>query len=171
MPPKNFRLQPFLWYITTRCLLYSHVMPPSRSRVSTSRRFADSSERQIVLPPWHCPALGKITRSLIGRVWCSCLEWNASISTCLGDTWEWQLITNPKHTPHIASPRVQRWAVTLSAYGYKLTYHSGSKQGPQTVWSGSQYQPTQLYTKSKLTFVNDSPVTSNDIRRINHSRP
>ena len=87
------------------------------------------------------------------------------------------LLGENKPLPIMASPRVMRWALLLSAYQYELCYVPGAQQGncdalsrlplpaaPATV-------PSPPETIRLLEFMDASPVTASDIRTATRRDP
>ena len=80
------------------------------------------------------------------------------------------LLGDRKGVPTLAAPRIQRWALTLAAYGYKIQYKAGKSNGnadalsrlplPQMPLSTPQPGETILL----MEHLEETPVTSSHIR-------
>ena len=77
----------------------------------------------------------------------------------------------------MASPRVMRWALLLSAYQYQLCYVPGSQQGNCDALSrlplpaSPAAVPTPPESIQLLEFMDASPVTAADIRAATRRDP
>ena len=80
------------------------------------------------------------------------------------------MIGEEKPIPLMASPRVTRWAVLLSAYKYRLQYVPGTKQGHcdglSRLPQGAKCMnlPVPAETVHLMDVIDASPVTSEQIR-------
>ena len=79
--------------------------------------------------------------------------------------------------PHLASSRLQRWALTLSAYTYSIEYRSGKSNGNADAFSRLPLPgiPTDIPMPTDTVFLlqksNDTPVTANMIKRWTNQDP
>ena len=81
-----------------------------------------------------------------------------------------RLFSAQKQIPVLASARIQRWGLMLSAYQYTIRHKKGSNNGnadalsrlPLPLTSDGVIQPTEMVLLMQL--LDDSPVTSKDIR-------
>ena len=87
------------------------------------------------------------------------------------------LLGEKKAIPQMASPRVQRWAITLAAYEYNLVYKQGKANAnadalsrlPMTVTA--PIAPLPAETVQVMNILDNTPVTSSKIRAwTNHDR-
>ena len=80
------------------------------------------------------------------------------------------LFGETKGIPPMASARVQRWALTLSAYQYRIVYKAGSENGNADAFSRLPLPetPSQTVLPPETVFLMDrlseSPVTAKQIR-------
>lgn len=87
------------------------------------------------------------------------------------------LLGENKPLPVMASPRVMRWALLLSAYQYQLCYVPGSQQGNCDALSRLPLPATPADVPSPpesiqlLEFMDASPVTAADIRTATRRDP
>lgn len=87
------------------------------------------------------------------------------------------LLSAQKQVPTLASARIQRWALMLSAYQYTIVHKKGSKNGnadalsrlPLPVTSDGVVQPAEMIFCMQL--LDDSPVTSKEIRLATQRDP
>ncbi|KAM7284083.1 uncharacterized protein ISCGN_001186 [Ixodes scapularis] len=87
-----------------------------------------------------------------------------------------QAILGPKSgIPAIAAARLQRWAVTLSAYKYKLAYRTSAENADADCFSRLPLQSTEVDDSHDETFYTlrlaSLPVTSRDIARHTERDP
>ena len=79
--------------------------------------------------------------------------------------------------PQLASSRLQRWALTLSAYTYSIEYKSGKSNGNADAFSRLPLPdtpadiPMPADTVFLLEKLNDTPVTANMIKRWTNQDP
>lgn len=78
-------------------------------------------------------------------------------------------IFNPsRKTPAVAAARLQRWAIILSMYKYKIVHKAGKKMGNVDGLSRlplpSLSQVEEIQTVNFLNFSDELPVTYNEIR-------
>ena len=79
------------------------------------------------------------------------------------------LLAEDKPVPSVAAARIQRWALTLSAYAYKIKYRKGSLNGNADACSRLPLRTKDVDSSLPPEFVlllqqlNDSPVTKHMI--------
>ena len=82
------------------------------------------------------------------------------------------LLGENKPVPPLASARLQRWALTLSAYDYELNYRKGGENSPADAMSRLPVTDTQpkkvpvpCETVNLIDFIDQTPVTSVQIKK------
>ncbi len=71
--------------------------------------------------------------------------------------------------PEHASPRIQRWAITLTAYNYELKYKPGSENSADSLSrlplknQSLSYVPEDVFVL--FTIMDNSNINVNDIKR------
>ena len=79
--------------------------------------------------------------------------------------------------PQMASARIQRWAVTLSAYSYSIEYKPGSCNSNADAFSRlplphqPKVVPTPADTIFLLDYLNSTPVTAAVIKKWTQNDP
>ena len=87
------------------------------------------------------------------------------------------LLHEHKGIPSMAASRIQRWAIILSAYNYKLIFKSGHKHGNADSMSRLPFQSDDCEESSVLeiyvlmTELCHSPTTSEDVARYSAQDP
>lgn len=81
------------------------------------------------------------------------------------------LLSENKPVPSVAAARIQRWALTLSAYAYKIKYREGSLHGNADACSRlplefkSADPPVPVESVLLIQSLNDSPLTAHLIQK------
>ena len=87
------------------------------------------------------------------------------------------LLSETKPIPPMASGRIQRWALTLSAYQYSLRYRCGEKMANADAMSRLplpitvQEVPVPAETVCLIEFMDSSPIDVDHIRRLTDRDP
>ena len=85
------------------------------------------------------------------------------------------LFNEMKQVPTTASPRIQRWAITLRAYEYEIRYKPGNKNGNADCLSRLPLPVTEKETAEERVLLIDeldcSPVTAAEVSRLTSKDP
>ena len=85
------------------------------------------------------------------------------------------LFDSTRAVPQLASARLQRWALTHSAYAYSIEYKAGKSNCNANAFSRLPLPPTEVPMPADTVFLlehlNDMPVTANMIKRWTNQDP
>ena len=148
----------------------SHIMPNGEERpIAFASRTLSSSEKNYAQIEREALSLifgvRKFHKYLYGRKF-----------TLITDHKPLTTILNPKSSiPTLAAARMQRWALILSAYTYDIEYRRSTDHGNADAMSrlpcGKGQDTSQEESIYYFSYVNDLPVTSNDIKDATRKDP